>query len=113
MPEACPRNTHLERLDLPILRTKLLPPGGLRLGKGLDTSFKLVDLLPAEVELLAHVVQLVAVPLLRLLDALVELGLDLAEGLEARDEVVVEHTEVREWLRLGLTVFLLSGVSVR
>ena len=113
MNEGIRRNqeTHLQCFDLAVLRAELLAPHSLSLSKGLHAGFELVDLLPAEIELLAHVVQLVAVPLLRLLHALLELGLDLAERLEARDEVVVEDAEVREGLGLGLPVLLLLDVE--
>lgn len=99
--------THLKSFNLPVFRAQLLAPHRLSFSKGLDTGFELVDLLPAEVELLAHIGQLVGVSLVRVLDPLLELGLDMTERFQARNQIVVEDAEVRERLRFGLPVLLL------
>ena len=79
MPTEEAETTHLKSLDLPVFRAQLLAPHHLSFREGLDAGFELVDLLPAEVELLAHVGQLIGVSLVRILDPLLELGLDMTE----------------------------------
>ena len=99
--------THLKSLDLPVFRAELLAPHRLSFSEGLNTGLELVDLLPAKVELLAHIGQLVGVSLVRILDPLLELSLDMTERFQARNQIVVEDAEVRERLRFGLPVLLL------
>jgi hypothetical protein len=60
------------------------------------------------VELLADLGQLLREPCLRVFAPLVKVELDLAESLEARNEIVVEDAKVREWLSFGLSALLLQ-----
>lgn len=101
--------TYLQRFNLALLAGKFLPPQRLRLGQGLDASLKLVDLAPATFKLSAHVVEFVRVLRLGILDALVEVELNLTELLQPRDEIIVEDAEVGEWFGLRGTVLLLRG----
>ena len=105
--------TYLESFDLSLFRAQLLAPHRLRLSEGLDAGLELVDLLPAKVELLAHVGQLVGVPLVCILDAFLELCLNVTESFQTHNEVVVEDGEVRERLCFSLTVLLLLRKTER
>ena len=100
-------NPDLESLHFTFFDTHFLLPCRLRFRYRLDTSLELVNLLPARLQLLLQVVQLLTVPALRLLRPFVKVKLDLTESLEARDEVVVEDAEVGERFGLCLPVLLL------
>ena len=101
------RESHLQRLELALLRAKLAPPRRFRLGIRLDAALKPVDLLPPVVELLPHIDQFLREPGLDLATPLVELELDLAQRLESGDQVVVEDGKVGERLGFRLPALFL------
>ena len=105
--------THLEGLNLPLFGAHLLPPCRLRLHDRLHARLKLVQLSPPGLHLLLHLAKLLGEPGLGFLTPLVEIQLDLAEGLETRNQVVMEHAEVREGFGFGLTVLLLVSGWIR
>ena len=63
------------------------------------------------VERLAYLGQLLGIPSLSFLDALLKVELNLAQRLQSRDEVVVEDAKVCVWLSFGLATFLLQPQS--
>lgn len=99
--------TNLQRLDLPILRRHLLSPSTLGLSKRLETRLELINLPPSRIKLLAHLGQFLGVFSFDVLRALVKVELNLTEGFQARDEVVVEDAKVGEWLRFCGAILLL------
>jgi len=107
------RSTHLESLDLPLFGAHLPPPCRLRLRDRLNTRLKLVQLSPPRLHLLPHVIELFSEPRFSFFITLVEIQLDLAEGLEPRYQIVVEHAEVREGLGFGLAMLLLVKECIK
>lgn len=105
-------DAYLQSLHFTLLRTQFLLPRRLGFSNSLHARFELVNLLPPALELFAHIVQLVSVSTFCVFDSFVEVELDLTEGFESGDEVVVEDAEVGERFRLCLTVFLLHNHQV-
>ena len=99
--------SYLGRFQFALLRTELAAPRGLCIRKLLHTALKFVQLPPPLVQRLAYLVQLLGVPSLCFLSALLKIELDLAKRFQSADEIVVEDTEIRVWLRLRLAAFLL------
>lgn len=98
---------YLQRFNLTLLRTHLLLPLQLRFGESLHTILKPIKLFPTRLELFLHVVQLLGILRLSIFDSLVKVKLNLTEGLQSSDEVVMEDAEVSEGLGLRLTILLL------
>ena len=98
---------YLYCFQLAFFRAKFPSPTCFRLSVCLDTSFKLVYLLPTRVELLLHICQLFGVSSFRFFTSLIKVELDLTKSLEASDKIVMEHPKVGERLRLSLPTFLL------
>lgn len=104
---------YLESFDFSFLCTQSLLPSRLCFGEYFHTRFELVNLLPPRLELFPHLVQFLTVPRFGVFASFVKVELDLREGFETRDEVIMEDTKVGERFRLGLTVFLLSYIIHR
>ena len=60
------------------------------------------------IELFPHIGQLVCKSGFCLLTPPVKVELDLTQGFQPSNQIVVEDAEIREWFRLCLTSFLLS-----
>jgi hypothetical protein len=99
--------TYLDRLQLTLFRAKLASPTSFRLRIRLDASLKLINLLPLMIKLFPHIFQLIRDPRLCFSTSLVKVELDLTQGFQARDKVVMENAEIRERLGLCLSSFLL------
>ena len=105
------QDVYLDSLKLSLFYAELTSPRNLGLSKGLDTRLELVDLLPSIVKLFAHVIQPLRKPAFDLLGPFVKVKLNLTEGLEPSNEIVMEDTEVGERLRLSLPALLLLNIS--
>ena len=77
--------TDLQCIHLALLLTKLLLPSCLRLSICLQTTFKLVNLLPTIIKLLPHIIDLFRKLGLRIFAPLLKIYLDLTEGFQASD----------------------------
>ena len=99
--------TYLEGLDLPLFGAHLLSPCRLRFCDRLDTRLELVQLPPPRLHLFPHLIEPFSEPGFGFFTPFVEIQLDLAERLETRNQIVMKHTEVREWLSFGLAMLLL------
>jgi hypothetical protein len=102
----------LDRVELAVLGGHLAPPRLLHLLQRLGLGLEPVERLPPLLELLAQVRGRVRVPRLGVLDAPLEVGLDVRERLEPAEHEVVEHAKVRERLRLARALALRRAVSV-
>lgn len=101
----------LERFQFTIFLVILSSPLGFCIGELGRIAFHPLDRFHLHVELLAYAIKLVGVSSFGFMDSLLEVGLDLTEGLEARDEIVVEDCEIGKRLSLRLTRFLLLKIS--
>ena len=98
---------YLSCFQFTLLCTELAAPCSFGICILLHTAFEFVQLAPPLIQRLAYLAQLVGVPSLCFLGTLLKVELDLAQRLQSADEVVVEDTKIRVWLRLRLTTFLL------
>ena len=101
------RSTYLEGFDLPLFGAHLLSPCRLRFRDRLHARLELVQLFPSRLHLLPHLVGPFGESCLSLFAPFVEIQLDLTEGFETRNQIVMEHAEVREGFSFSLTVLLL------
>ena len=101
------RKTDLGRVEFALFSAKLPPPRRLRLRKRLHARLELIDLPPAMVKLLLDLLQPIRILRLRLLDAFVKIDLDLTEGFQPRDQIIVEYAEVGKRLCFRLPTLLL------
>jgi hypothetical protein len=99
--------THLESIDLAFFGAHLLPPSRFRLRDCLHARLKFVELPPPRFHLLPHIIRPLDEPHFDFSTSLIEIQLYLAEGLETRDQVVMEHAEIREGFSFSLAVVLL------
>jgi hypothetical protein len=99
--------TDLQCIHFALFLAQPLLPSCLRLSIRPQTTFKLVNLLPTIIKLLPHIIDLLCKLGLSIFTSLLEIYLDLTEGFQPGDEVVMKDAEVCEWLCFGMSACFL------